>query len=306
MAFCGAPTLAVLLQRFIPLTLGHCKWLTTGYTSNHWPCPLRSGLWALSSVNFPHSLQFCSVSNCTSMLLLAEQFMVAKECASLCGKEYNHFSLFSFITAAYLVMLFFSWHPLSCTCPCLLTFNDRSWDFIRKKMWLFFSLIFCHFIEKKPFLIKLKILTSSSSLCGMNLVIRGSVAYWVEWSGLFLKLGKNPEILVRYTYTRHKVMMVNCSWIYLISLKKYSTWSPNSGQKEVDQEKSVMVWTHCKEHYCCVVLSWHHSKYVKLFLHLNWAESDEFCLYTEGTWGITEFLQEIKSSQGQILVWSEW
>lgn len=126
MAFCGTPTLAVLLHRFIPLTLGHCKWLTTGYTSNHWPRSLRQGLWTLSSVNFPHSLQFCSVSYSTSMQLLAEKFMVAKECATLCGKEYNHFSLFSFITAAYLVMLFFSWHPLSCTCPCLLTFDNRS------------------------------------------------------------------------------------------------------------------------------------------------------------------------------------
>lgn len=107
MAFCAAPTTAVL-HRFIPLNLGALQmtdyqYTDYYYTSNHWPCPLSPG----RSANFLHRLQLCSVSYSMSMLLLAEQFIVAKECSSLCGKEYNHFSLFSFITAAYLVMLFF-------------------------------------------------------------------------------------------------------------------------------------------------------------------------------------------------------
>lgn len=83
MAFCAAPTMAVLLHRFIPLTLGALQVTDYQYTSKHWPCPSSPG----HSVNFPHSLWLFSVSYSTSMLLLAEQFMLLGNVLLSVGKS---------------------------------------------------------------------------------------------------------------------------------------------------------------------------------------------------------------------------
>lgn len=141
--FCAADIQPVPLHGFILSALGTLR-VTTRYTSKHWPLPSmpkQSSEFSTWFTVFHWILQSThAVSSCQSM--------VAKECSLLCGKAYNYFTLFSFIIAAYLFMLFFSWHPLGCTCPWLPNFDYRGWDFMRKKTLLFFSLIFCYYIEK--------------------------------------------------------------------------------------------------------------------------------------------------------------
>lgn len=134
-----------------------------------------------SPVSFPPSLQLSTGFYSPPMLLLTDIPWLLRNALFSVGKHIITLLYSFFITAAYLFMLFFSWHPLSCTCPWLPNFDYRRWDFIRKKMWLLFSLIFCCYLDKSPFSHKTEDpISSSSSLCGMMLVIRGSITYWVE------------------------------------------------------------------------------------------------------------------------------
>lgn len=141
-AFYTADTQPILLHGFMPSALGALQ--VTDHQLHF--KTLTATLWA-QAVQWVFHL-VCSFPLDLTHAVASWQSMVAKECSLICGIAHNHFALFSFITATYLFMLFFSWHPLSCICPWLPNFDYRSWDFIRKKMWLFFSLLFCYYIDK--------------------------------------------------------------------------------------------------------------------------------------------------------------